>query len=96
MSIKYVDQLAEAGIEPSVGSVGYSYDNAWARPLTVSTRQRSSLDAAFLATVRWSSPPSNGSPGFIHCSMLDPIGTIPPAEANANFYAALEQPGMTA
>ena len=28
LSIKYTERLAEAGIEPSVGSVGDSYDNA--------------------------------------------------------------------
>jgi transposase InsO family protein len=30
VSIKYSERLAEAGIEPSVGSVGDSYDNALA------------------------------------------------------------------
>ncbi len=37
VSIKYADRLAEAGIEPSVGSVGDSYDNAWPRRSTVFT-----------------------------------------------------------
>src|SRR6185437_1273715 len=30
VSIRYTERLAEAGIEPSVGSVGDSYDNALA------------------------------------------------------------------
>ncbi len=30
VSIKYTERLAEAGVEPSVGSVGDSYDNALA------------------------------------------------------------------
>ena len=30
LAIRYTDRLAEAGIEPSVGSVGDSYDNALA------------------------------------------------------------------
>ena len=41
LSIRYTDRLAEARIEPSVGSVGDSYDNAWAeKPSTVYTRSR--------------------------------------------------------
>ena len=31
LSIRYTERLAEAGIEPSVGSVGDSYDNALSR-----------------------------------------------------------------
>jgi len=31
LSIKYTERLAEAGIEPSVGSIGDSYDNALAK-----------------------------------------------------------------
>ena len=41
VSIKYTERLAEAGIEPSVGSVGDSYDNASPRRSTASTRPRS-------------------------------------------------------
>ncbi len=33
LSIRYTDRLAEAGIEPSVGSVGDSYDNALAETI---------------------------------------------------------------
>ena len=33
VSIKYTDRLLEAGIEPSVGSVGDSYDNALAETI---------------------------------------------------------------
>ena len=33
LSIKYTERLAEAGIEPSVGSVGDSYDNALAETI---------------------------------------------------------------
>lgn len=33
VSIKYSERLAEAGIEPSVGSVGDSYDNALAETI---------------------------------------------------------------
>jgi putative transposase len=33
VAIKYTERLAEAGIEPSVGSVGDSYDNALAETI---------------------------------------------------------------
>ena len=33
VSIRYTERLAEAGIEPSVGSVGDSYDNALAETI---------------------------------------------------------------
>jgi transposase InsO family protein len=32
VSIRYTERLAEAGVEPSVGSVGDSYDNLWTPP----------------------------------------------------------------
>lgn len=89
MSIKYIDQLAEADIEPSVGSVGGSYDNAWARPLTVYKAEvirarcfsrGCKMELASLEWVRW----------FSHCSVLEAISNIPPAETEANFYAALK------
>ena len=42
VSIKYTERLAEAGIEPSVGSVGDSYDNALAETVSmVFTKPRS-------------------------------------------------------
>ncbi|WP_442909811.1 DDE-type integrase/transposase/recombinase [Hyphomicrobium sp.] len=40
VSIRYTERLAEAGVEPSVGSVGDSYDNALAETITASTKQR--------------------------------------------------------
>jgi transposase InsO family protein len=33
VSIRYTERLAEAGVEPSVGSVGDSYDNALAETI---------------------------------------------------------------
>jgi putative transposase len=38
VSIRYSERLAEAGIEPSVGSRGDSYDNAFAERSTACTR----------------------------------------------------------
>jgi transposase InsO family protein len=33
VSIKYIERLAEAGVAPSVGNVGNSYDNAFAETI---------------------------------------------------------------
>ena len=64
VSIKYAERLAEAGVEPSVGSVGDSYDTPSPRPSTGSTRPRRSGGAGRGATSsRSSSPRSNGSTG---------------------------------
>ena len=95
MSIKYTERLVEAGIEPSVGSVGDSYDNALAETINglykaeLIHRRRPwrSIEAVEFATlerVDW----------FNHRRLLKPIGNIPPAEAEANFYAELEQPAI--
>jgi putative transposase len=46
VGIRYTGRLAEAGIEPSVGSVGDSYDNALAESINSSTKPRSSIGAA--------------------------------------------------
>ena len=97
VSIRYTERLAEAGIEPSVGSVGDSYDNALAESINGlykaevihrrgSWRNIESVEFATLEWVDW----------FNHRRLLEPIGNIPPAEAEANFYAALEQPAMAA
>lgn len=91
VSIRYTERLAEAGIEPSVGSVGDSYDNALAETVNglykaeVIHRQASwkrieDVELATLAWVDW----------FNNRRLLEPIGNIPPDEAEANYYAALE------
>jgi transposase InsO family protein len=82
---------AEAGIEPSVGSVGDSYDNALAETINGLFKvevihRRSSwrrIEDVELATLHWVS-------WFNHCRLLEPIGNIPPAEAEDAYYAALE------
>ena len=91
LSIKYTERLAEAGIEPSVGSVGDSYDNALAETINGLSKAEvihrrgpwRSLEAVEFATLEWVD-------WFNHRRLLEPIGNIPPAEAEANFYAALE------
>ena len=91
VSIKYTERLAEAGVEPSVGSVGDSYDNALAETINglykaeVIWRQRSwpSAPAVEMATLRWVH-------WFNNHRLFGPIAHIPPAEAEANYYAARE------
>ena len=91
VSIRYTERLAEAGIEPSVGSVGDSYDNALAETINglfkaeVIHRRSAwrSIEAVELATVHWVD-------WFNTRRRLEPIGNIPPADAEATYYAALE------
>ena len=90
VSIRYSERLAEAGIEPSVGSKGDSYDNALAE--TINGLYKAELihrrapwktrEAVELATLEWVD-------WFNHQRLLEPIGYIPPAEAEANYYRQL-------
>jgi transposase InsO family protein len=97
VSIKYTERLAEAGIEPSVGSVGDSYDNALAETINGLYKAEvihrrgpwRSFEAVEYATLEWVD-------WFNHRRLLEPIGNIPPAEAEANYYAAAEQIDMAA
>ncbi len=90
VSIRYSERLAEAGIEPSVGSKGDSYDNALAETINglykaelIHTRAPwKTREAVELATLEWVS-------WFNHHRLLEPIGYIPPAEAEANYYRQL-------
>lgn len=85
-----VERLAEAGIEPSVGSRGDSYDNALAETInglykTELTHKRApwkTREAVELATLEWVA-------WFNHQRLLEPIGYIPPAEAEAQYYRQL-------
>jgi transposase InsO family protein len=97
VSIKYTEHLALAGIEPSVGSVGDSYDNALAETViglykTEVIRRRGpwrSLEAVELATLEWVD-------WFNNRRLLKPIGNIPPTEAEAAFYDAPENKPIAA
>ena len=97
VSIKYTERLFEAGLEPSVGSVGDSYDNALAETInglykTEVIRRRGpwrTLEAVEFATLEWVD-------WFNHRRLLEPIGNIPPAEAEARYYASIEEPAMAA
>ena len=97
LSIKYSERLAEAGIEPSVGSVGDSYDNALAESINGLYKAETiwrrgpwrSMEAVEFATLEWVD-------WFNNRRLLEPIGNIPPAEAEANYYATQEEPAMAA
>ena len=88
LSIRYTERLAEAGIEPSVGSVGDSYDNALAETViglykTEVIRRAGpwrGLEPVEFATLEWVD-------WFNHRRLLGPIGDRPPAEAEAEYYA---------
>jgi len=87
VSIRYTERLAEAGIEPSVGSVGDSYDNALAETIiglykTEVIRRRGpwrSLEAVEFATLEWVD-------WFNHRRLLEPIGYVPPAEFEQAYH----------
>jgi putative transposase len=86
LSIRYTERLADAGIESSVGSVGDSYDNALAETINglykaevIHRQSWKSREAVELATLTWVD-------WFNHRRLLEPIGNIPPAEVEANYY----------
>ena len=97
VSIHYTERLADAGIDPSVGSVGDSYDNALAETVnglfkTEVIRRRGpwrSLEAVEFAVLEWVD-------GFNHRRLLEPIGNVPPAEAEQRYYAQLHEIALAA
>jgi transposase InsO family protein len=100
ISIKYSERLAKAGIEPSVGSIGDSYDNALAETVIglykteVIRRQGpwrhvEAVEFATLAWVDW----------FNTRRLLEPIGHVPPSEFEDAYYRrqqTVETPVMEA
>jgi putative transposase len=96
-SIRYPERLAEADIEPSVGSVGDSYDNALAetinglcKPEVIHRRGPCwNGEAVQFATFEWVD-------WFNHRRILEPRGNIPPAEAEEQYYATLDAPTLAA
>jgi putative transposase len=97
LSIRYTERLAEAGIEPSVGSVRDSYDNAMAETViglykTEVIYRRGpwrSFEAVEMATLEWVA-------WFNNRRLLQPIGYVPPVEYEAAYYAAQETPAIAA
>ena len=94
VSMRYTDRLAEAGIEPSVGSRGDSYDNALAESIIglfkTEVIQRKGpwrhLEAVEFATLAWVD-------WFNTRRLLEPIGYVPPAEYEAQYYALASRGG---
>jgi transposase InsO family protein len=97
LSIRYTDRLLEAGIEPSVGSVGDSYDNAMAESViglykTEVIRRKGpwrSIEAVEYATLQWAD-------WFNHRRLLEPIGYVPPLELESGYYEHQPSPVMVA
>jgi transposase InsO family protein len=97
VSIKYTERLTEAGIEPSVGSVGDSYDNALAETINGLYKAEvihrrgpwRNFEAVEFATLEWVD-------WFNNRRLLEPIGNIPPAEAEERYYAMLDEPAIAA
>ena len=91
VSIRYTERLAEMGIEPSVGSKGDSYDNALAETINGLYKAElihrrgpwKSMESVELATLEWVA-------WFNHQRLLEPLGYVPPAEAEADYYRQLE------
>ena len=87
LSIRYTERLAEAGIEPSVGSIGDSYDNALAESViglfkTEVIRLRGpwrGIEDVEFATLEWVSWYNTGR-------LFEPIGYVPPIEFEEHFY----------
>ena len=90
VSIRYTARLAEAEIQPSVGSRGDSYDNALAETINGlyktelihrrgPWKTREAVEIATLEWVHW----------FNHQRILKPIGYITPAEAEECYYKVL-------
>ena len=97
LSIRYTERLREAGIEPSVGSVGDPYDNALAESViglykTEVITQRGpwhNLRDVEFATLEWVN-------WFNNSRLLGAIGNIPPAELEEKYYNLQETPAVVA
>ena len=93
LSIRYSERLKDAGVQASVGTTGDSYDNAMAEAIiglfkTEVIHARGpwrSLDAVEYATLEWVD-------WFNNRRLLEPIGHVPPAEFEAEYYR--QQPGL--
>jgi transposase InsO family protein len=93
LAMRYTERLAEAGAAPSVGSVGDAYDNALAESVialfkTEVVRRRGpwrGFDDVEYATLEWVA-------WFNQQRLLEPLGYLPPAEYEEQFYRAQATP----
>jgi len=87
LSIRYTERLAEAGTVTSVGSRGDAYDNALAESMIGLFKTEligkqgpwKNLDDVEFATLEWVD-------WFNHRRLLEPIGHVPPAELEEEYY----------
>ena len=92
-SVRFTERLAEAGIQPSVGAVGSSYDNALAETIiglykTELIKPRKpwrTFDDLEFATAEWVD-------WFNHRRLFEYCGDIPPVELEAAYYAQHRRP----
>jgi putative transposase len=97
LSIRYTERLAQIGIQPSVGSIGDSYDNALAETViglykTELIRRQGPwrhVDAVELATLHWVD-------WFNTHRLLEPLGNLPPVEYEAAYYRRQDSPATEA
>lgn len=97
LSIRYTERLAQAGIVPSVGSVGDSYDNALAETVIGLFKTEiiwkngpwRNVDDVEYATLDWVD-------WFNNKRLLEPIGYLPPAEYEKMYNDKTEEPAATA
>jgi len=97
VSIRYTERLAEADVLPSVGSVGDSYDNALAETINGLYKAEvihrcgpwRNFEAVEFATLEWVD-------WFNNRRLLEPIGNIPPAEAEQRWWDEQEQAAIAA
>jgi putative transposase len=97
VSIRYTERPLDAGVEPSVGSVGDSYDNALAETINGLFKAEvihrrgpwRNAEAVEFATLEWVD-------WFNNRRLLEPIGNIPPAEAEARYHARINERAMAA
>jgi transposase InsO family protein len=97
LSIKYSERLTAAGVDPSVGTTGDSYDNALAETIiglykTEVIYHRGpwrNIEAVEYATLEWVD-------WFNNRRLLEPIGNMPPAEFETAYYRQLEESAIMA
>jgi putative transposase len=97
LALRYTERLAGAGIEPSVGSVSDSYDNALAETINGLFKAEvihrrgpwRSFEAVEYATLEWVD-------WYNYRRLLAPIGNIPPAEAEGHYYTHVSDQAMAA
>jgi transposase InsO family protein len=95
LSIRYTERLAEAGIEPSVGSVGDSYDNALAETVIGLFKSEvihrrgpwRNLEPVEFATLEWVA-------WFNNRGILEPLGYVSPADHELAYYWSLHCPAI--